>query len=143
MKKIPTLSKERYDKLYESFLNEEQEDLESSEIVLGDSFYESPIKVLLEKIVFTHIKSSKVVHLHSKEHTPVCLHEIQIESVRDRGCFCGPKTNRKTYSSVSEFFQAVLSICRWHKIKSYEKMSRERQLIFANALILSANLLLK
>lgn len=135
-KKIPYLTPAQYDALYEQFLEDERKDLESSETVLGDSYYESPTKVVFEQVLLTHIKVSGAVPLRAA-HAP----EIE-EFLYPAEKSTEPAYENGGYASVKEFLKKVTSGSGWYEKTDLENVSRIDQMHFANMIIFLANLML-
>ncbi|MCX6738989.1 MAG: hypothetical protein NT098_02970 [Candidatus Parcubacteria bacterium] len=131
-KKIPYLTLEQYKTLYENFLEDEAKDLEPSETVLGDSYYESPVNVVFEHVLLTHLRVSGAVPIKAP---PKCIGCESCEQVVTR-------ENDKEYPSVSVFLKKVLNQGGWFEELDLEHTTKEGQFHFANVVIFLANLLL-
>ena len=131
-KKIPYLTLEQYRTLYESFLTDESEDLMSSETILGDSHYESPVKVVFTQVLLIHMRVSGAVPVKDPPRC-ICCESCEPITV---------KSNDNRYPSVSVFLKKVLDQGGWFEEKDLEHTTQEQQFHTANVAIFLANLLL-
>ena len=135
--KIPYLTLIQYNSLYEQFLADEQKDIGSSEIVLGDSYYESSVKTVFEYILLTHIKNSGVLHFSGTE-------EVLPEYTYCETEECKSDSHEEIkHLSADEFLKEVFALAHWYEKINFEEMIRETQFHYANALIFLANAVLK
>ncbi|MCX6735725.1 MAG: hypothetical protein NTZ13_01435 [Candidatus Parcubacteria bacterium] len=133
-KKIPYLTLEQYRTLYENFLKDEEKDLEPSETILGDSYYESPVKVVFEHVLLTHMRVSGAVPIKKPN---LCYARKESHKYEEQ-----TPEYIKTYPSVSVFLKKVLDQGGWFEELKLEHTTKERQFHFANVVIFLANLLL-
>ncbi|MFA5831596.1 MAG: hypothetical protein WC878_07255 [Candidatus Paceibacterota bacterium] len=139
MSGIPYLTQERYDALYQQFLQDEAADLGSSEIVLGESHYQSSVKTVFEHILLIHLKAhcagiiGKASDSKEGEDLP--------EYAYCEPCASKTPAEKKTFSSANELLQQAIAKYPWNKI-DFEISSRFAQVTYANHFLLNINDLL-
>jgi hypothetical protein len=136
---IPYLTQERYDALYQQFLADEMADLGSSEIVLGESYYRSPVKTVFKHVLLTHLKTY-CAGIIGKASAPEESEELP-EYAYCEPCESKTPAEKKTFSSANELLQQAIEKYPWNKI-DFEISPKFAQVTYANHVILSINDLL-
>lgn len=137
--KIPYLTQARYDALFKQFLMDERSDIGSSETVLGESYFESPIKVIFEHVLLNHLKTFCADFIGTN--TPEEKEELPDYA------YCEPHKSEtsvpeKTFSSANELLKKAIASHSLYKIIDIEISSRTAQTTYANIIILHINDLL-
>jgi hypothetical protein len=138
MHKIPYLDHVRYETLYNQFLADEATDLDSSETVLGESYFASPVKTIFEQVLLVHIRSSGSIP---------CETFVPKQENLPEYAYCEPHESNasevsKVYSLASKLLQEALKECDLHKTVDLEISAKWAQTTYANVVILHANRLL-
>ena len=136
--KIPYLTFIQYTALYEQFLADEQKDIGSSEIVLGDSHYESSVKTIFEHILLNHIKNSGVLHIFETEPALPEFTYCETEEYPEH-----EDGEEIKHLSASEFLKELFILAHWYEKINLEEMIQETQFHYANVLIFLSNAILK